>query len=331
VLGTGWFKINYTAPSIEGNYFAIVTITNNPPSSSPPQLNVSINMTVTKVNVTILYPVENVTNVTAGNTIEAHVNTSYQGVVISSNVSWNLTIGGSYCNTTSNYINNYWNLTCSAPSLADGIGYDLTAIFVHATYGLITETASKIINYRDITPPWFNVTRNNINKGNNISLQANVTDNIAVDKVWFVLTYPNSSVYNLSNSTDIFMSTSNGLYVFTGLNLTDAGEYSVNYSANDTTGNFNSTSDWFEVYDRYLWNVKLSDYSSAAVAGVNISLNRPNSTTVFLSNVSDSSGIASFLVNRRFYDIHAFISGDEIIIRNVNFNNISAIGVSLNF
>ena len=51
----------------------------------------------------------------------------------------------------------------------------------------------------------------------------------------------------------------------------------MNYSANDTIGNMNSTIDWFEVYDRYNWNVKLLDYNSAAVSGVNLSLNKPNS------------------------------------------------------
>jgi len=112
--------------------------------------------------------------------------------------------------------------------------------------------------------------------------------------------------------------------------LDTAGEYLVNYTANDTSNNVNSTSDWFEVLDKYIWNIHLIDYNSQGVASANITLLRPNTTTILLSNLTNSSGEAILTVNRRFYDVDIKIDKDEIIVRYTNFTNLSQSNISIN-
>jgi len=46
---------------------------------------------------------------------------------------------------------------------------------------------------------------------------------------------------------------------------------------------------------------------------------------------TDLSGNANLFVNKRFYDLYANISGERIVIRNVNFTNITQSNMSLNF
>ncbi|PIN94501.1 hypothetical protein COU56_02600, partial [Candidatus Pacearchaeota archaeon CG10_big_fil_rev_8_21_14_0_10_31_9] len=163
-----------------------------------------------------------------------------------------------------------------------------------------------------------NITRNNIALGGVMNLSVNVTDNVNVSSVIAYITYPNGTEIN--GTLISFL----GFYNYTGnTSLTEAGEYLVNYTTNDTTGNFNSTDDWFEVLDRYTWNNVFLNYLGSGVSGTNVSLLRPNMTTVLLNNVSNSSGSYSMYVNKRFYDIKAVMNGDEIIVRNVNFTNAS--------
>jgi len=327
VLTNKTFIINYTTPASEGSYLEKIMIANS--SATINQINVTVNLTATRINITILYPTSalSITNVTAGKTIEIHANVSYGNEIITSNSSFTSTIGGSSCsNINYSFVSalGYWNLTCSAPSLTNGITYNLTLILNHDTYGQISQISSNSIIYRDTMFPSFNFTRNHINKGGNINISINISDNVNIDSVSAVLTYPNSSVINLS------LILSNGFYINTSLVLNDFGEHLINISANDTTGNFNSTLEWFEVYDRYIWNIKLLDYNFQAVSGVIINLTRVNLTTNLLSNTTNSSGEASFYVNKRAYDIHALLNTEEVIVKNVNFSNVSISGINFN-
>jgi len=326
LASVSYFMVNYSAPTAEGEYVIMINITNTDGGADPVKRNITVNMTVTSMGIDILSPtgVSPLTNVNASDLIEIHTNLTYAGSALTSNTTWNVTIGRGVCTSlSSSHTGVYWNITCNAPSIADGFGYNLTTTATHTTYGERSDTEDAAIFYLDITRPGFDVTRNHVNLGSNINLQVNVTDNVGVDTVWAYLTYPNSSVINFS------LSLSGGLYINNSFALNVGGEYSVNYTANDTIGNFNSTTDWFEVYDNYNWNIKLRDYNASAVADVNVSLYRPGS--VFLmSNATNSSGGAVLSVNRRFYDIHTTISKDEIDINNVNFSNLSENNVSFN-
>ena len=319
------FMINYSAPPAEGSYVVVINITNS--SASPVLNNITINLTATQTNVTVLSPTTTspLGNVTFGMNISVTANVSYVGVPVTSGINWTVTIGGSSCtNLSSEYVSNIWNMSCLAPNITDGITYDLIATMTHATYGTIAKTETNAIIYKDITPPSFNITQNNINLNQSINLQVNVTDNAAVDTVSAILIYPNSSTFNLS------LSLSGGFYINNSINLTLPGEYIVTYIANDTTNNVNSSSDWFEVYDNYLWNVNLLDYNSQAVPNVNLTLYRPNTTTILANGTTNSTGMVRINVSKRFYDINVFLNKENLTIQNVNFTNLTESNVSLN-
>src|SRR3989338_1407540 len=314
-----YFMINYSVPSSEGEFVGIINVTSNDTGSSPRNGTVVVNMTVTVMGVDLLSPTESSpkTGMNASNTLEVHVNVTYNGTTVSSNTTINITVGTGDCTDDNyTYISNYWNITCSLPSLDDGLSYNVTAIVTHTTYGTRSDTENNAVTYFDSSKPYFSVTQNNINIGNYINLTVNITDNIAVANTSAEVTYPNGSKTNLS------LSRANALYGNRSLNLTNAGEYLVNYSANDTIGNFNSTSDWFEVIDKYSHIFRFVDSSLTGINNMNVSLFRPNSTYL-LSNTTNSSGSAIITVNKRFYDMHVRISSDKIIIRNVNFSNLT--------
>ncbi|MCK5321107.1 VCBS repeat-containing protein [Candidatus Pacearchaeota archaeon] len=323
------FMVNYTAPSEEGNYIAKITIENLDGAANPTQINVTINMSVTALIVDIISPTASspLENVSAGQNISVLVNATYGVTNITNSSTWNVTIGSGSCsglNSTYSSLTNRWNLSCTVPSIPDGLTYNLTVELTHSSYGTKEDFEDNAISYTDLTYPTFDITRNHVNLGGNINLEVNVTDNVAVENVTGVLTYPNSTTINLS------FTLSAGLYINNSFALDLAGEYLVNYTANDSTGNENSSVDWFEVYDKYDWNVSLLDYASSAVSSVNISLKRPDTTTVLLSNVTNTSGKATLNVNRRFYDLSALISNDEVIVENVNFSNITDSNMSFN-
>ena len=186
------------------------------------------------------------------------------------------------------------------------------------------ESVPNSIIYRDLTPPSFIITRNNINVGSYIDLIANVTDNVAVDTVLVNITYPDSSNYAYN------LNLSNGFYVLNNFTLSEPGEYLVNYTANDTTNNVNSTVDWFEVEQNYTWSNRLIDADMNPVSNVNVTLYRPNTLYEMLGNISDANGLLTLLVNRRFYDLHANIARDSFSIGDVNLTNITTSNTSLN-
>jgi hypothetical protein len=323
----GTFMINHTAPAIEGVYLANVTIGNS--SADPVTDIIRVNLTATDVAINISHPTNEsqITNVTSGDNVSFSVNATYGGILINDSSTWSATINGTACANASSFFdsnNTYWNVSCLAPSLTDGTTYNLSLTLTHATYGVVSELSADSIVYRDTSAPSFNVTRNHVALNGNINLSVNVSDNIAIDDVWGTLTYPNGSVINLT------FASSGGFYINNSFALDLTGEYVVNYSANDTTGNLNSTTDWFEVRDRYTFLLNLTDYAGAAVSGANVSLYRPSTTTVLTSNVSNASGIVQLYVNRRMYDFDFKISNDSVKIRNVNFTNWTTSNISFN-
>ncbi|MDH3324290.1 MAG: hypothetical protein OEL89_01485, partial [Candidatus Peregrinibacteria bacterium] len=325
----GTFMIDYSLPEDIGVYLANITLTNADGGASPPGVILEVNITATGMNLIVMSPTNSspLQNIESGDDIVAIVNATYDNVVLTDYIDFAIDIGDSSCaglNSVFNSSAGYWNLSCIAPDVPNGLQYNLTATMSNDTYGLFSKVSENSVHYLDISPPLFVVYRNSIEKNNFINLLSNVTDNVNVSSVWFSLTYPNSTSYSST------MSSFGGLYNFTGLNLGDAGEYLVNYSANDTTGNINSTIDWFEVYDNYTWNVGFSDYKSDPISGINISMNRPSTFTTLMTNLTDSNGLASFIVNRRFYDISTLIGFNEMLIKNVNFSNASESNLTLN-
>ncbi|MFH0808261.1 MAG: Ig-like domain-containing protein [archaeon] len=323
------FMINYTSPDTEGNYVGTISVTNTDGAAVPVQENITINMTVTAVDVNIVSPSSSVplTGVEAGDLVSVVANASYGSVNITNESVWSVSIGGVSCVNASyeyNESDNEWDIFCVAPSLTDGVTYNITVVLNHTTYGEITSTNLNSVSYLDITKPNFVFTRNHVTLGNNINVQVNVSDNVGVDSVWGVLFYPNSS------NVSFDLTSSGGYYINNSFALNTAGEYLVNVSANDSTGNVNYSSDWFEVYDNYAWILNLTNYAGSGVNGTNVSLYRPNTSTLLLSNTTGVDGGLTLNANERFYDMFVNFSGDSVLIRNVNFTNWTTSNISFN-
>lgn len=152
-----------------------------------------------------------------------------------------------------------------------------------------------------------------------INLSTIITSSLGISAVIANVTYPNST------SVSYVLTGTYPNYNFNSGSLALVGEYSVIYNATDSIGGSALSSDWFEVYDRYFWNLSLITGDGNSVNGVNISFYRPNTTSLLdgLTNVT-SNGFASFNVNRRFYDVKSlFSNGNNVLIRNVNLSNSS--------
>ena len=290
--------INYSAPSVDGTYNVTINVTNDDVGASPLQEEINISMMVTALTVNIVSPSNSsvLTGVESGDSVNITANATYGSINISNGSSWAVSIGGSVCiNASYGYDNasNEWNIYCIAPTLDDGLTYDVTATLIHVSYGNIAGMSSNAITYLDTTKPTFEFVRKDVSLGGNIDVQVNVSDNVGVDSVSGVLFYPNLS------SVSLGMNSSGGYYVNNSFALNTAGEYLVNVSANDTTGNSNSSMGWFEVTDNYNWVLNLSDYNKVAVNGTNVSLYRPNTTTLLKNGITSSSGIATLSVNKQ--------------------------------
>ncbi|NPE29604.1 DUF87 domain-containing protein, partial [Methanococcoides sp. SA1] len=323
------FMTNYTAPSEGGNYIAVVTVTNVDGSASPVQENVSVNITATVLEAAIVYPTSS--NVLSGvegqDNITISCNATYEDTNITNESSWNVSVGGEDCLNDSYSYNetfNTWNISCLAPNLTDGVTYNVTAVLTHDTYGEVDSTNSDAVGYLDLTAPAFEFVRNNVNLGDNISIQVNVSDNVGVSDTNATLYYPNSSNVSLE------LTSSGGYYVNTTLVSAVAGEYTINVSAVDATGNSNSSSDWFEVQNNYTWELNLSDYEGSAVNGSLVSLFRPNTSLVLNNGTSDVNGSLDLNINQRFYDLFVNFSGDSVRVKNINFTNWTTSNISFN-
>ncbi|OGJ16943.1 hypothetical protein A3K73_00985 [Candidatus Pacearchaeota archaeon RBG_13_36_9] len=168
----------------------------------------------------------------------------------------------------------------------------------------------------DTTAPKFEQVKSwDIEIGQQINLEVNVSDRVGVYSVNASIVYPD---YSTAGCDMVY---SSGLWDCSSITLTLPGEYLVNYTVSDSLGNKNSTTDWFEVYDRYSWNVALSDYINSPVSGVGIIFYKSYNSKILLSNATDVNGKASFFVNKRFYDISNLISTHKFILRGVNFTN----------
>ncbi len=322
------FMINYTTPNSDREYFETIKMDGS--GYNPEQINVTINLTVTQINITILHPTtsNNISNISIGDIIEAHVNATYNEQAITNDSTFNVTLEGTVCNNiNSNYSYSlgFWNITCNAPQVSDGETHNLTITLIHDTYGEITATSYNSVIYKDATPPYFNIIRNNIDINDNINLQANITDNTAIDNALAYVIYPNSTQITLT------LTETGGYYRNTSQVLREAGEYLVNYTAEDTSGNTNSTIDWFETYDRYYWNLKMLNYDNTPIANMNLTLYRPNTTTILANEVTNSTGEAKLYVNKRFYDFQGKITNHYLKIKEINFTNLTQENVSINF
>lgn len=148
----------------------------------------------------------------------------------------------------------------------------------------------------EITPP--NVTNvlpsagTSYNQSSIVTIRANVTDNVAVDTVLASITLPNSTVEQIILSN--IVNSSGYIGNFTNTNLT--GRYNITIFANDTSGNANTGTSWFNITISCTQNLTNTSWSAwANLSCVGSQMNQSRFLTQYDTN---NCGY----VNQTFYE-----------------------------
>jgi len=319
---TASIEVNYSAPAVSALFVNNVTITNA--SVSVPQTNVTVYLNVPNFTASIISPTASsrTINVTAGDTINITANAEFDGANLTSGVTWSATIGSGACSGANYSYSSTWRISCTVPSLADGLSYDLAVTGTYTSQSAsFTDTEAGAIAYKDLSGPaitYKNAT--DVLLGNSVTLTVNATDNTNVSSVRANVTYPNGTVANYTLAL-VAGTLSNGTFNVSIEGLTGKGDYSVLYVINDTEGNTATATDIFEVFTLTTFSGNVTNPDNAAVSAV-FRLLRPNTTTV-IHNFSTVSGAYERSVRDRLYDINLTAFNSEMLIKNVNISNAS--------
>ncbi len=249
-------------------------------------------------NVTLVSPsLSSVLNVL--NNVTFSVNSS-DNIALNSVIAQLSMPNGTNINYTLTSTNNItYNITYSIPNV---IGlYNLTFIAIDSSNNINNSVTSNFTVNDNINPastlinPQIN---SNNTIGSNLIISINATDNILVDTVYTTISYPNSSMYNLTLD-----STNNITYnnTFSIPNL--LGLYNLTFTINDSSNNINnSITSNFTIFDNINPNVTVliplngTSYNitesieistnvsdEIAVSNVIAQINYPNSTSVNLT------------------------------------------------
>ncbi|MDI6826693.1 MAG: DUF853 family protein [Candidatus Aenigmarchaeota archaeon] len=318
---TEYIKVNYTAPLAGGFYTANISIRNS--TADPAELNTTIEMEALEFKVNILFATPN-TNVKAGDAISIGANVTYEENTIEENVTFKVEFDSYECplnSSTYNPVASRWDIVCIAPNIPDGRAYDLTLTGNYTTIAaIVSDTQAKAILYVDVTPPQFvDVTTTKI-PGKNATIDAWITENVLVDKVLANVSYPNgsSSIYEMQNLTADLANTTFRLILE---NLTEEGDYDLVIIANDTTGNENNYTTWFDVHHRVFLEGQSLD-ADGNVLSLEFELYRHDKPLVekyLIHEVeTDKTGNYSKEIHKRVFDIKVKVLGHEIIFNDVN-------------
>jgi uncharacterized membrane protein len=324
--GTSYIRLNYTAPAVEGLYTANVTISNS--TASPAELNTTITMSVSQFRVDIISPNATVPagNVSYGDLINITLNATFNYTVLSENITFSVLLDTTSCPVSSySYSNSSgtWSVVCTAPNMTDAASYELKVTGNYSTIDAISsDTEQAAVVYKDVTSPVFGtVTAESVVIGNNVTVDAVVSDNVGAEAVVMNLTYPNGSsyLYSMSNLTGNLSSTT-WRYVLAGLNRT--GSYDIFIEANDSVGNVNNYTTWFELYNiTLLFSGQVKDAGGNAVsAEFEFYRSDKEHTTLyriynFTSN--SSTGNYSQTLYNKTYDLSVKVFGHTIQLYSV--------------
>jgi hypothetical protein len=332
----GYVKVSYTSPSSivpsSVNYTVNVSISNSTADPSY-SLNTTASIKVYKFKVNIISPNQtNPVSLYAGNITTIYANATLGDTTLESgeNITWTV----NFVNTTTstncplsgspNYISNYWIINCTAPSLTDAKNYTLTVTgnytnlsFTPPIIGaLASDSQINATWYEDITSPVINsISSPSTEVLGNVSIDSNVTDNLAVDKVTVQVRYPNSTKINYTMNP-----ISTNIWEWNLTSLTDIGDYDLIVYANDTKNNQNYLTGWFEIYATAWFNGTMVEANNTPISAA-FNLYRVNTTQNLTNFTTNASGKYAQLLHKRYYDFNIRAFGNEINLSNVSINS----------
>ena len=230
----------------------------------------------------------------------------------------------------------YFNYTWNISELPDGNytlicniskNYVSNSGYSHYTALKSNDSVSVIIREVDTQPPNItNIYVNSTTLGNNVTIEAQITDWYGVDKVWLNLTYPNSTteIFNLTNTTPNLIDTLWKVEIPSS-KLTQIGDYDFILYANDTpdsngTSRTANSTNWFEIYQ------PIQLYITANYP-IDFTFYRPG-TKWIVHRFVNSSGYYNFTLHKRNYDFVAKINDDLSGQHTIKFTNMNSTATS---
>jgi hypothetical protein len=194
--------------------------------------------------------------------------------------------------------------------------------YINPTYSLYFNTSVYQDNITvavkgpvDWLPPRFlRVSANSVEQyKENVTIEADVYDVWGVDKVWVVINHADGT-----NSTHEMIKNSSSTWKYSE-NLTNLGNYDFTIFANDTTGNENHTSSWFEVYLPIILTGNITNWNGATNITANLNFYR-NGTNYIIHqiNTNSSFGYYNLTIHKRLYDLEVKVFNYTILFYNIN-------------
>jgi hypothetical protein len=315
---------NTTGAYNPGYWFANVSIANLN-GAFPANSNASVNLNVINLTLLIASPNETIPSlpVNASQRINITVNATLSGVPVTSDMAWTVSVGGQACGDVQSCFNcsgtSFWEINCTAPTIAGNIIYNdlaVTGNYTSMEGTIVSDTEASAIRYDDITPPQpHSVTVTPANYYSNISyiiINATITDNTLVNSSWLVITQPNGT------DVTLFGTNLSSVYTFNFSSPNLLGDYDVYVYANDSQGYANSTMGWFDVYRPFQMSGTLANPNSANLSA-NFTLYRNGSSTVIHQfSTNTSQGWYNLSGHDRIYDVVIASFGHVARLYSVN-------------
>ncbi len=331
-------------PDAVGTYNYTLKV-ENLDSDAPDFINISIFFEIINFTVDIISPngTTPVADVNVNDTLELSVRALSGSTSVTENMSWAVLVGGSNCNVV-NYSyhsgNELWHINCTAPNVTNNIiENDLKVTGTYEVNGVVlSDLEEDAVIYVDSISPWFsNITADFINNNtytqDYITFEVNITDNKNISSVNAKVTHTNSGQswnLGLSNYTETYLSAENEFdkrnFVFNFSRPEYTGDYDIIVYANDTTaGNVESNkTGWFDIYIPVQVSGNLIDPDGIPI-DANFTFYREGCDLDELyrihENNTKTSEIYNWTLHKRKYDVKVDLFGQEIVLRDADFNN----------
>ncbi|MFH1249195.1 MAG: DUF87 domain-containing protein [archaeon] len=320
------------APSMKTNYIGYLATINN--SAVISQQTTTLNLTVHPFFANITSPTEAKPkiNVSGGDVINASVNITYRGVILSDSIVFNVMLQNSTFSTNASIIaasyslaNRLWLVNFTAPNLASGHAYDLniTANYTLQKIAYFDVENSSII-YIDNTPPFVDIDVPTDVPGNTTAfISINATDSGGIKNVTANLTDPQNATSSLIVLNFSYRDGNIYVYDFGFTNTTLVGIYKITARACDISGNCNFSTSQFGVFPR-LWfvgrTVNEEDPLKPAIV-VNFVFYEAGTNTVIYNFSSNALGYYNQSLQVRTYDLVFTLFNDTIKMFNVTLDS----------
>jgi uncharacterized membrane protein len=304
--------ISYTTPDETATYIGNLSI-NETNYGVKDSVKITFNVRRMQLKVMEYAP----TQVYAGDTLNITVNLTYGNEYVSGNTTYSVDVEGETCIVVYNATSaNVTTIRCILPDVLDAQYHNFTVTSVYTSPDIgeitVTNTTKNALYYVDVSLPIFsNENSPDIELGNDQTINITVTDNLGVDRVWARIVAPNGTQwYNLSQADSLWAVT-----IGSG-NITTIGYYNITYYANDSTGNQNTTTGQFEVYEIKNFSGWVKDLKNESIR---TTFEVFDSGTLIHNFTTNASGYYSQSIKRRPYQLIIHFMNVTIDVFSIDF------------